>query len=112
LLRLTRHRAHQTESNCCDILSSFYKEKVQADDCYLGRGKLTAVSRKQGQLAKAQLGQHCDSSSGCQPSLLLPLLRTKVSSNAAAPAFTSLAVQMSPDGQLLYHFAMSISRDR
>lgn len=94
----------------CDILGSFYKEKVRAADCCLGRGKLIgSLLRKQGQLAKAQLRQHCESTSGCWASLLLPLLRSKVSSNAAAPAFTPRAAQTLSDRQVLYHFAISPS---
>lgn len=66
LMRLTRRRAHQTESNRCDILGSFFRKVVQAADYCLGRGKLMgSLLRKWGQLAKAQLGQHCNSTSGC-----------------------------------------------
>lgn len=47
---------YQTESNCCDILGSFYEEKAQNACCCLGRGKLMGTPlRKWGQLTKAEL---------------------------------------------------------
>lgn len=92
LMRLTRCRAHQTESNHCDILGSFNKEKVQAANYSLRRQELMAILlQKQGSWLKL----NSESTSGCLPCLFLPLLSGKVSSNAAAPAFTSHAVQMS-----------------
>lgn len=83
-MRLTTRRALQTESNCCDILGSFYEQKADTAWCCLGRGKLMGTPlRKRGQLTKAEL-QHlwmltCGFTS--------PRALNQISCNAAAPAF-------------------------
>lgn len=94
-MRLTTSRALQTETNCCDILGSFYEKKAWTARCCLGRGKLMGTPlRKWGQLTKAELQLSTTTALVDVHPPYFSRAWNQISSSAAAPALTFHAVHV------------------